>query len=66
MLELCKSLRNKGFPQGGTGIFIQDPETGEKFYKPQPAEVYAQFILDPDGWDKVTEALIKVWVDTRK
>lgn len=64
--KLYKELQKKGFPQGGIGQFIQDPNTNDKVYVPQPGEIYAQFILDPEGWQKVTDALAGVWIESRK
>lgn len=65
-LALWKELANKGFPQGGSGNWIVDPDDGNKYYVPQPSELYQSFVNDPEGWNDVGEALGRVWVDKNK
>lgn len=66
MFELYKQLRDAGFPQGGSGSYILDPNTDEKVYKPLPSEIYTLFVADPSGWDKMLEAMSKVWLEVMK
>jgi len=64
--DTLKQLKAKGFPQGGAGNFVVDPDTGEKFYKPHPSELYNQFLGDPTQWGELAEAMAQVWLSQRK
>lgn len=64
--NLYKELKTKGFPQGGNGIYLIHPDTDEKVYIPKPEELYTTFIGDPTQWDKLVDAMSKVWIDNRK
>lgn len=64
-IDLYRTLKEKGFPQGGNGNWYQDPSTGERYYIPQPDEVYTQFIADPSLWQKMTDAMARAWIDNK-
>lgn len=65
-IELYKELKAKGFPQGGQGSYYIDPKTSERFYKPTPDEIYNQFISDPNGWEGMVDAMVRVWIQNKK
>lgn len=68
--EVSKStwqqLKEAGFPQGGVGTWLKDPNSDEKYYIPHPAEVYQLFIANPQDWEKMSEAMAKIWLQNRK
>jgi len=64
--ETLKQLKAKGFPQGGAGNFVVDPDTSEKFYNPQPSEIYSHFVGDPSAWGELGEAMAQCWLNNRK
>lgn len=60
--ELYRTLRDAGFPQGGVGNWLYNEFGTDKVYVPHASEVYNQFVADPDGWEKMTEAMARVWL----
>lgn len=64
--NLYLSLKKAGFPQGGSGNYIQDPDSSEKVYVPTSGEIYSMFLADPDGWQSMTDCLAQVWIDNSK
>lgn len=60
---LYKLLKESGFAQGGSGMFMQDPDSNEKVYIPLPGEVYTQFLGDPKDWQVLTDAMVRVWLE---
>ncbi len=64
--DLYKKLKDAGFPQGGIGAFEEDLISPEKVYIPHISEVYGQFIADPKDWDKLRDAMCRVWIDKSK
>lgn len=65
MYNLYKQLKAAGFPQGGQGTWIQDPESDEKVYVPSSSEIFALFLGDPKDWQKMTDAMARVWIDNK-
>ncbi len=63
MLELYKRLKDSGYPQGGQGMFIVSPDSGERYYMPLPSELYAQLALSPKDWQKVSDALAGIYIE---
>ena len=59
---LYKALKDNGFPQGGIGQNIEDPNSTEQAYIPEVSEVYQAFLLDPMGWGNVRDALCREWI----
>lgn len=64
--NLYLALKNAGYPQGGSGGYIQHPDTNDKVYVPLPSELYNHFTSDPKEWEDVVDALAKVWIDKCK
>lgn len=64
--NLYKQLKDKGFPQGGSGSFLVDPKTDERVYIPKVEEILTQYVGDPKDWDKMVEAMTRVWIDNKK
>ena len=62
-MELYKALKEAGYPQGGVGNWYLDPSTGEKYYIPQPSEIYTEFIADPSIWEEVGDTLARLWLE---
>lgn len=62
MFELYKRLKDAGFPQGGAGNWMLNPDNDEKVYIPLPGELYTQFIGDPAHWEKMRDAMAEVWI----
>src|SRR6185503_16986823 len=60
---LYKNLKDARYPQGGMGRFVEDPNGLEKVYIPRPEEIYTQFIADPEGWNALTDALARAWIE---
>ena len=65
-LERYKALKEAGFPQGGRGNWIQDPNSDSKYYIPNPDEIYSQFLGDPEHWRKLTDTLAEAWITNGK
>jgi hypothetical protein len=61
--ELYAKLRDTGFWQGGVGATMENPSGIDKVYVPEVAELYQSFALDPEGWEKVRDALCRVWIE---
>lgn len=64
--ELYRELKARGFPQGGVGSFMEDPNGTEKVYVPHPSEIYASFVGDPSQWNALRDAMIQVWLKNKK
>jgi len=60
--ELYKALKDKGYFQGGIGQIMNDVNSTESAYVPEVSEVYTSFVLDPDGWGDVRDALCREWI----
>lgn len=61
--ELYAKLRDVGFYQGGVGTTMENPTGVDKVYVPEVAELYQSFALNPSGWEKVRDALCRVWIE---
>lgn len=59
---LYKALRAAGFPQGGVGHYIQDPNSADSVYVPHVSEVYTQFLADPQQWEALRDAICREWI----
>lgn len=60
---LYKKLKDNGYPQGGMGRFVEDPNGLTKVYIPRPEEIYTHFIADPNGWQALTDTLTRAWIE---
>lgn len=63
---LYKSLKDVGFPQGGSGDWLYNPETDEKVYVPHPSELINTYVADPKQWDSVRDILARQWIENKK
>ena len=61
--ELYKKLKDQGFPQGGAGTWIMNPQKDEKVYIPLVEEIFTQFIADPSDWELMIDAMVNVWIE---
>lgn len=66
MYPLYKELKECGFPQGGTGTWLQDPNSDDKVYVPELSELISTFLGDPPAWIKLKEAVTKAWIQNKK
>lgn len=62
MFELYKRLKDAGFPQGGAGSWMLNPDNDEQVYVPLPGEIYTQFLGDPAEWADMSKAMAEVWI----
>ncbi len=60
--NLYKKLKDAGFPQGGSGSYMVDPNSNESVYIPQPSEIYTQYLADPSSWTEMGDAMATVWL----
>jgi len=63
MYKLYAELRDAGFPQGGVGTWVNSYDMKDKAYVPHPQELYSHFIADPEGWDKMRDAMAQAWIE---
>lgn len=63
--ELYKALKDKGYPQGGMGQTMEDPNGIERVYIPHPNEVQAFFIENPDKMEAMRDAIIRAYIELR-
>lgn len=66
MYDLYLKLKEAGFPQGGSGKFLQHPDKDEKVYVPTAPEVFTAYIGDPEDWQKMVDAMAGVWMEKNK
>lgn len=64
-IDLYRALAKAGFPQGGQGAWFKDPNSDEKYYIPTAPELYTQFLLDPEQWQNLQDALARVWIENK-
>lgn len=64
--KLYQELKNAGFPQGGSGIYMNDPDSNERVYIPTPSEIYATFLGNPGDWTDMVDAMAEVWIKRAK
>lgn len=64
--SIWQLLKEAGFPQGGSGNWLKDPKTDEKYYIPHPSELYQLYIGDPTDWEKMSMAMAKVWLQNKR
>jgi hypothetical protein len=60
---LYKALKDKGYYQGGMGMYMEDMNGTEKVYVPHTSEVYAYFLGDPDKWEALRDAMIRAYIE---
>ena len=64
--ELYKALRDAGFYQGGIGQTMENVNGTDRAYIPEVSEIYGAFVLDPQGWGNVRDALCREWIEVRR
>ena len=64
--QLYKSLKDKGYYQGGMGQWMEDPNGTEKVYIPHVSEVYTYFIGNPAQWELMRDALIRAYIELQQ
>lgn len=65
-IELYRALKEHGFPQGGQGSYMSDPQTAERFYIPKPDEIFNQFLANPEGWQNLVDVMSRAWIANKK
>lgn len=61
--DLYKALKDRNFPQGGVGHFMESPNSSESVYIPHVSEVYQYFIADPFTWDRMRDAIVRAYLE---
>jgi len=61
--ELYRALEQKGFPQGGSGQIMEDPNGTTKAYIPTYGEVIAFFMADPEKMEQMRDAVIRAYIE---
>ncbi len=60
---LYAALRDIGYPQGGMGNMMENPNGVDKAYVPHAQEVLAFFSGDPDKWELMRDGIIRTYIE---
>ncbi len=61
--ELYAKLRDIGYPQGGMGNIMENPNGVDKVYVPHANEVMSFFVGDPDKWEAMRDGVIRTYIE---
>jgi len=65
-LELYTKLKKAGFPQGGSGQRLLDPNSDKSVYMPTVEELLTQYLADPEQWAEMRDAIAMQWLALHK
>ncbi len=63
--DLYKRLKEAGYPQGGGGQYMGDPDSNVKVYIPTYQELLTHYVADPKDWELMVDAITKVWINNK-
>lgn len=63
---LYSHLRDTGFPQGGSGVYMENPTGMDKAYVPTAPEVLSYFAANPEEWEDMRDGIIRTYIEIKE